>query len=142
MTIKSVLGPVAVKGCVYLLFQLENLCSLTFCAFSTPAVELVSLALHGIPQRPELTGQTRPDYCCNVILVIIVIIFIIVVVVVAIIFIIMLVIIVIIFIIIVVIIVIIFIIIVVVVAIRININKIPRATSLPSSQVRCWLVRM
>ena len=131
MTIKSVLGPVAVKGCVYLLFQLENLCSLTFCAFSTPAVELVSLALHGIPQRPELTGRTRPDYCCNVILVIIVIIFIIVVVVVAIIFIIMLV-----------IIVIIFIIIVVVVAIRININKIPRATSLPSSQVRCWLVRM
>ena len=131
MTIKSVLAPVAVKGCVYLLFQLENLCSLTFCAFSTPAVELVSLALHGIPQRPELTGQTRPDYCCNVILVIIVIIFIIVVVVVAIIFIIMLV-----------IIVIIFIIIVVIVAIRININKIPRATSLPSSQVRCWLVRM
>ena len=131
MTIKSVLGPVAVKGCVYLLFQLENLCSLTFCAFSTPAVELVSLALHGIPQRPELTGRTRPDYCCNVILVIIVIIFIIVVVVVAIIFIITLV-----------IIVIIFIIIVVIVAIRININKIPRATSLPSSQVRCWLVRM
>ena len=122
MTIKSVLAPVAVKGCVYLLFQLENLCSLTFCAFSTPAVELVSLALHGIPQRPELTGQTRPDYCCNVILVIIVIIFIIVVVVVAIIFIIMLV-----------IIVIIFIIIVVIVSIRININKIPRATSLPSS---------
>ena len=72
MTIKSVLGPVAVKGCVYLLFQLENLCSLTFCAFSTPVVELVSLALHGIPQRPELTGRTRPDYCCNVILVIIV----------------------------------------------------------------------
>ena len=109
MTIKSVLGPVAVKGCVYLLFQLENLCSLTFCAFSTPAVELVSLALHGIPQRPELTGRTRPDYCCNVIVVIIVIIFII---------------------------------IVVIVAIRININKILRATSLPSSQVRCWLVRM
>ena len=121
MTIKSVLAPVAVKGCVYLLFQLENLCSLTFCAFSTPAVvELVSLALHGIPQRPELTGQTRPDYCCNVIVVIIVIITIIIVV----------------------IIVIIFIIVVVVVAIRININKIPRATSLPSSQVRCWLVRM
>ena len=120
MTIKSVLGPVAVKGCVYLLFQLENLCSLTFCAFSTPAVELVSLALHGIPQRPELTGRTRPDYCCNVIVVIIVIIFIIILV----------------------IIVIIFIIIVVIVAIRININKIPGATSLPSSQVRCWLVRM
>ena len=77
MRIKSVLAPVAVKGCLYLLFQLENLCSLTFCAFSTPAVELVSLALHGIPQRPELTGQTRPDYCCNVIVVIIVIIFII-----------------------------------------------------------------
>ena len=122
MTIKSVLGPVAVKGCVYLLFQLENLCSLTFCAFSTPAVELVSLALHGIPQRPELTGQTRPDYCCNVIVVIIVIITIIILVIIVIIFIILLVIIV---------------IIVVVVAIRININKIPRATSLPSSQVRC-----
>ena len=86
MTIKSVLGPVAVKGCVYLLFQLENLCSLTFCAFSTPAVELVSLALHGIPQRPELTGRTWPDYCCNVILVIIVIIFIIIVVIIVIIF--------------------------------------------------------
>ena len=142
MTIKSVLAPVAVKGCVYLLFQLENLCSLTFCAFSTPAVELVSLALHGIPQRPELTGQTRPDYCCNVIVVIIVIITIIIVVIIVIIFIIVVVVVAIIFIIMLVIIVIIFIIIVVIVAIRININKIPRATSLPSSQVRCWLVRM